>query len=64
MSIVFWLHSKIATYLLLGYNNTLEQHPVFCYIDTVASTVFDVILLSQSKPGERVYICYPLESSS
>lgn len=54
--VVFWLHSKIAVYLLLDYDYTLRKHPVFRYIDTVASTVFDVIFLSQRKPGECVYI--------
>jgi len=54
--VVFWLHSKIAVYLLLDYAYTLEQHPVFCYIDTAASTIFDVIFLSSRKPGECVCI--------
>lgn len=48
--------------LLLGYAYTLEQHPDSFDIDTVASAVFDVILLSLRKPGKCVDIYWPLDS--
>lgn len=54
--VVFWWHSEIAAYLLLDYDYTLRKHPVFCYIDAVASTVFDVNFLLQRKLGECVCI--------
>lgn len=54
--VIFSLHSQIAVYLLLDYGFIPEQHPAFCCVDSVASTVFDVILLSLRKPGECVYI--------